>query len=102
MSDVLFKNEKDGARFEMTQPKAARVIDDVRVWADQNQFAQVVFWRDADDPSRLWVQLGDQRLNYWMPESTFSEGRHESVEMQLDYARGAQRRSAAGHDKFDK
>jgi hypothetical protein len=102
MSEVLFKNEKDGASFEMTQPKAARVIDDVRAWADQNQFAEVVFWRDAEDPGKLWVQLGDQRLNYWMPESTFSEGKHESVEMQLDYARGAQRRSAAGYEKFDK
>ncbi|ADV67753.1 hypothetical protein [Deinococcus maricopensis] len=101
MSEVLFRNEKDGSPFEMVHPKAARVLQDVQAWADTNHFERIVFWRDADDAQRLWVQLGDDRLNYWMPDTVFSEGRHEDVEMQLDYARGAQRRSAAGYEKFD-
>ena len=58
--------------------------------------------RDADDAHKLWVQLGEDRLNYWIHDSTFTEGKHETVEMQMDYARGAQRRSAAGFGKFDK
>ncbi|MFC4453237.1 hypothetical protein [Deinococcus sonorensis] len=102
MSDVLFRNEADGSRFEMTHPRAGQVLADVREWAEHNGFEQVVFWRDADDSSKLWVQLGEHRLNYWIPELTFSEGQHEQVEMQLDYARGAQRRSAAGFEKFDR
>jgi hypothetical protein len=102
MSEVTFRNEKDGARFEMAHPKAGRVIQDIKDWADKNEFQEVTFWRDPEEETRLWVQLGDNRLNYWIPETTFSEGRHEAVEMQLDYARGAARRSSAGFEKFDK
>ncbi len=102
MTEILFRNEVDGSPFQMTQPKAARVLDDIQKWADSNNFAHITFWRDADDASKYWVQLGDDKLNYWIHETTFSEGKHQDVEMQLDYARGAQRRSAAGYDKFDK
>ncbi|WP_161882391.1 hypothetical protein [Deinococcus alpinitundrae] len=102
MTEILFRNEADGSPFQMTQPKAARVLDDVQQWAENNGFAQVTFWRDADDANKYWVQLGDDKLNYWIHETTFSEGKHQDVEMQLDYARGAQRRSAAGYGKFDK
>jgi hypothetical protein len=102
MADVIFRNENDGSSFEMTAPKAARVLADIQAWARTNNFDHVVFWRDADDAQKLWVQLGDQRLNYWIHETTFTEGQHEQVEAQMDYARGAQRRSMAGFDKFDK
>ena len=102
MTNILFRNEADGSSFEMTQPKAARVLDDIQQWATKNSFDHITFWRDGEDSSKYWVQLGDDRLNYWVHESTFSEGKHEDVEMQLDYARGAQRRSAAGFAKFDK
>lgn len=102
MAEILFRNEADDSLFQMTQPKAARVLDDIQKWADANNFGQITFWRDADDASKYWVQLGEDKLNYWIHESTFSEGKHEDVEMQLDYARGAQRRSAAGYAKFDK
>ncbi|WP_104991375.1 hypothetical protein [Deinococcus sp. NW-56] len=102
MVEIKFRNEQDGREFELTHPRAARVLEDVRTWAEGNGFAHVTFWRDAADEAKLWVQLGDDRLNYWMPVSTFTEGRHETVEMQLDYARGAQRRSAAGYERFDK
>ena len=102
MADVTFRNENDGSSFEMTAAKAVRVLEDIQAWARTNNFDHVVFWRDADDARKLWVQLGDQRLNYWIPESTFTEGQHEQVEAQMDYARGAQRRSMAGFDRFDK
>ncbi|GGJ64105.1 hypothetical protein [Deinococcus aquiradiocola] len=102
MADVTFRNESDGSSFEMTASKAARVLDDIRAWAVTNHFDEVVFWRDADDAQKYWVQLGEQRLNYWVHETTFTEGQHEQVESQMDYARGAQRRSVAGFDKFDK
>ncbi|WP_019588145.1 hypothetical protein [Deinococcus apachensis] len=102
MVDIQFRDEKDGSEFQMTHPRAGRVLADVRAWADQNGFTHLTFWRDREDMHKLWVQLGDNRLNYWIHDSTFIEGKHESVEMQLDYARGAQRRSAAGYDKFDK
>jgi hypothetical protein len=102
MSDVTFRNEADGSAFEMTASKAARVLDDIRAWASSNNFEQVTFWRDPEDAHKLWVQLGDQKLNYWIHDSTFTEGQHEQVEAQMDYARGAQRRSVAGFDKFDK
>ncbi|WP_339097029.1 hypothetical protein ACINK0_07710 [Deinococcus sp. VB343] len=102
MVDIKFMNESDGQEFQMTHPKAARVLSDVAAWATQNEFSRVVFWRDRDDAHKLWVQLGDDRLNYWIHDSTFTEGKHDTVEMQMDYARGAQRRSAAGFEKFDK
>lgn len=102
MAEIKFRNEKDGSEFEMTPARAARVLADVRRWAEQNGFAQVTFWRDPADEQRFWVQLGEDRLNYWIHASTFTEGKHETVEMQLDYARGAQRRSAAGYERFDK
>ena len=102
MAEVQFRNEQDGSEFQMTHPRAARVLADVRTWADRNGFVHVTFWRDLDDGHKLWVQLGEDRLNYWIHDSTFTEGKHETVEMQLDYARGAQRRSAAGYGKFDK
>lgn len=102
MADILFRNEADGTDFAVTYPKAQKVLSDLQDWASKNHFAQIVFWRDAQDSSKYWVQLGDHRLNYWIHESTFSEGKHEDIEMQMDYARGAQRRSAAGYDKFDK
>lgn len=102
MADIAFRNEKDGTEYAMTHPKAARVLDDVQTWATRNGFERVVFWRDVDDEHKLWVQLGPDRLNYWIHDNTFTEGKHDTVEMQLDYARGAQRRSAAGYDKFDK
>ncbi len=102
MADVTFRNESDGSSFEMTAPRAGRVLEDIRAWAATNSFEHVVFWRDPEDAQKLWVQLGDQRLNYWVHESTFTEGQHEQVEAQMDYARGAQRRSVAGFDKFDK
>lgn len=85
----------------MTHPKAARVLDDIQSWAAKNNFDHITFWRDADDSSKYWVQLGEDKLNYWVHETTFSEGKHEDVEMQLNYARGAQRRSAAGYAKFN-
>jgi hypothetical protein len=102
MANVTFRNEADGSSFEMTASKAARVLDDIRDWATSNDFAEVVFWRDPQDTEKFWVQLGDQRLNYWVPESTFTEGQHEQVEAQMDFARGAQRRHMAGFDRFDK
>ncbi len=102
MADIKFLDEADGQEFQMTHPRAARVLEDIRAWAQNNGFEQVAFWRDADDAHKLWVQLGDDRLNYWIHDSTFTEGKHETVEMQMDYARGAQRRSAAGYAKFDK
>ncbi|WP_425147709.1 hypothetical protein [Deinococcus sp.] len=102
MADISFRNESDGQAFQMTHPKAARVLEDIRAWSDSNGYETVVFWRDRDDAQKFWVQLGAHRLNYWMHESTFSEGQHEQVEAQMDYARGAQRRSAAGFEKFDK
>ena len=102
MADVTFRNESDGSPFQMTATKAPRVLEDVKAWATKNGFEHVVFWRDESDAQKLWVQLGDQRLNYWIHESTFTEGQHEQVEAQMDYARGAQRRSVAGFDKFDK
>ncbi|AXG99874.1 hypothetical protein DVJ83_12925 [Deinococcus wulumuqiensis] len=102
MADIKFMNESDGQEFQMIHPRSARVLQDIRAWAAGNGFGRVVFWRDADDAHKLWVQLGDDRLNYWIHDSTFTEGKHETVEMQMDYARGAQRRSAAGFGKFDK
>lgn len=103
MTDIKFFNESDGKEFSMSQhPKAGRVLDDIRTWAATNQFEVVTFWRDPEDEHKFWVQLGDDRLNYWIHDSTFTEGKHETVEMQMDYARGAQRRSAAGFGKFDK
>lgn len=102
MAEIKFRNEKDGSQFEMTHAGAARVLADVRRWAEQNGFAHVTFWRDPADEHRFWVQLGEDRLNYWIHASTFTEGKHETIEMQLDYARGAQRRSAAGYERFDK
>ncbi|CAM3520262.1 hypothetical protein [Deinococcus frigens] len=102
MADIKFLNESDGQEFQMTHPKSARVLGDIQIWAQNNGFEHVAFWRDADDDHKLWVQLGEDRLNYWIHDSTFTEGKHETVEMQMDYARGAQRRSAAGYAKFDK
>ncbi|AZI43386.1 hypothetical protein EHF33_12050 [Deinococcus psychrotolerans] len=102
MADIQFRNESDGQSFQMTHPKAARVLDDIEKWAGSNGFEHITFWRDESDSTKYWVQLGEDKLNYWVHESTFSEGKHEEVEMQLDYARGAQRRSAAGYAKFDK
>lgn len=102
MAEIRFRNEQDGSEFAMTQPRAARVLADVGRWAEQNGFAQVTFWRDSQDDHKFWVQLGADRLNYWIHASTFTEGKHDTVEMQLDYARGAQRRSAAGYERFDR
>ncbi|MDV6373134.1 hypothetical protein [Deinococcus arenicola] len=102
MVDIKFRNESDGQEFQMIHPKAARVLSDIQIWATSNGFEHVAFLRDAEDEHKLWVQLGEDRLNYWIHDSTFTEGKHETVEMQMDYARGAQRRSAAGYDKFDK
>ncbi|WP_291423462.1 hypothetical protein [Deinococcus sp.] len=101
MVTIKFINESDGHEFQMTDPKAVRVLDDIKVWAQQNEYDHVAFLRDVADPHKFWVQLGDNRLNYWIHDSTFTEGKHETVEMQMDYARGAQRRVAAGYDKFD-
>lgn len=102
MIDIKFLNESDGQEFRMTHPKAERVLKDIQQWAQANEFEQVAFWRDHEDEHKLWVQLGADRLNYWIHDSTFTEGKHETVEMQMDYARGAARRSAAGFGKFDK
>lgn len=97
MAKVEFRNEQDGSVF--TPDGAARATGDVRAWAERNGFEEVVFWRDGE---KLWVQLGEDKLNYWMPQPVFASARTEDLEMQLDYARGAQRRSAAGYAKFDK
>ena len=102
MADITFRNEADGTPVQMSHPRAARVLEDIKVWADSNGFDSVTFWRDAADAQRFWVQLGENRLNYWIHESTFSEGQHDQIEAQMDYARGAHRRSAAGFEKFDK
>lgn len=102
MIEILFRNEADGSTFALTAPKAQRVLADLQEWASKNKFEHITFWRDVEDQNKYWVQLGQDRLNYWIHESTFSEGKHEEIEMQMDYARGAQRRSAAGYDKFDK
>lgn len=102
MVAIKFLNESDGQEFQMTHPKAGRVLQDIQSWAQANEFDRVAFWRDPEDENKLWVQLGDDRLNYWIHLSTFTEGKHDTVEMQMDYARGAQRRSAAGYGKFDK
>ncbi|ASN79672.1 MULTISPECIES: hypothetical protein [Deinococcus] len=102
MVEIKFRQEHSGDEYQMTHPKAARVLKDIEAWAQGNSFSSVTFWQDEQDPHKLWVQLGDDRLNYWIHDSTFTEGKHETVEMQMDYARGAQRRSAAGYEKFDK
>lgn len=68
-------------------------------WAERNSFDAVVFHEDGD---KLWVQLGEHKLNYWMPRSVLQGADRETIEMQLDYARGAQRRGAVGYDKFDR
>lgn len=106
MAEVYFRNEQDGSDLSAVQVGTAQAVEQIRGvvvrWADANHFAQVVFWRDAADVGRYWVQLDDQRLNYWIPASTFQGSTSEQIEMQLDYARGAQRRSAAGYDRFDR
>ena len=102
MADIKFRNESDGSEFQMPHPKAVRVLADVSAWAQKNGFEHVVFWRDPEDEHKFWVQLGADKLNYWIHDSTFTDGKHETVEMQMDYARGAQRRSAAGYGQFDK
>ncbi|MBB6097596.1 hypothetical protein HNR42_001013 [Deinobacterium chartae] len=86
------------AQGAQVQEVVARVIQ----WADANQYERVVFWREQDAPQKLFVQLGDDRLSYWVPESLFLEGRVDEIEPQLDYARGAQRRTAAGYGDFDR
>lgn len=99
MVDVEIRNEQDGQSVTPASAGAERFMADVRAWAERNEFQQVVFWRDGE---KLWVQLGGERLNYWMPGHLLERGTKEDVEMQLDYARGAHRRSAAGYQKFDK
>lgn len=99
MANVEFRSEQGGAVPPPTGEGAARFLTDVRAWADRNGFERVVFRQDGD---KLWVQLGDDELHYWMPRQLLERGAREDVEMQLDYARGAQRRSAAGYQKFDK
>jgi hypothetical protein len=78
-----------------------RMVARVASWADVNTFERITFWRDEADTDKWYVQLGDDRLSYWIHENTFTEGKQD-VEAQLDYARGAQRRVAAGYGKFDK
>lgn len=103
MVTIQFFNEADGKEFSLSgHAKAAQVISDIQKWAQANSVDSVTFWRDAEDAHKLWVQLGEDRLNYWIHDSTFTEGKHDTVEMQMDYARGAKRRSAAGYGKFDK
>lgn len=97
MTTVEFRNENDGQEIKPTFA-ADSVISDVKAWAARNGFNQVVFWQEGE---RMWVQLDEHRLHYWMPEKVFTDGDSEQIEMQLDYARGAQRRSAAGYDRFD-
>ncbi len=91
-----------GSPFQLTSPRADQVLGTLSRWADLNGFERVVFWRDPEDSSKLWVQLGESRLNYWVQEASFSAGEHEQIEAQMDYARGAHRRSAAGFEKFDR
>ncbi len=102
MAEIKFIDESNGEEFKITSPNTTKVLDDIQAWAKLNEFEHIAFWRDPEDENKLWVQLGDDRLNYWIHASTFTEGKHETVEMQMDYARGAQRRSAAGYGKFDK
>lgn len=97
MSKVEFHDEQ-GERLENTADFAtAEKI--VRVWAERNDFDQVVFHQEGD---KLWVQLGEHKLNYWMPHQALKSGSSDDIEMQLDFARGAQRREAAGYEKFDR
>lgn len=100
MANVEFRNA-DGAVFSF---EATTILEDatrrISAWADHNGFEQVVFWRSAEESHKLFVQLGNDKLNYWVPESLFTSG-NQDVEAQLDYARGAQRRVAAGYGKFD-
>ena len=99
MATVKFCNEQDGSTFEPTPADTGRAKAHVIAWAERNAYEQVVFWKDGD---KLWVQLGESRLNYWMPESVLHSGSSDDIEMQLDYARGAERRCAAGYGQFDK
>ncbi|WP_027480673.1 hypothetical protein [Deinococcus pimensis] len=99
MATVEFRNEQDGSTFEPSGAEVRRVKSDIVAWAKRNEYDRIVFWRDGD---KLWVQLGDSRLNYWMPEHVFASAGTEEIEMQLDYARGAERRGAVGYGKFDK
>lgn len=99
MAKVEFRNEQDGQALTPQGKGVKRFLADVRAWAERNEFENVVFWQDGE---KLWVQLGDQKLNYWMPQHVLDEDAKEDIEMQLDYARGAHRRSAAGYQKFDK
>ncbi|AFZ65764.1 hypothetical protein Deipe_0160 [Deinococcus peraridilitoris DSM 19664] len=99
MVNVEIRNEQDGQPFQAGSAASVRFLAEVRAWAERNEFNQIVFWRDGE---KLWVQLDDERLNYWMPEHLLERGQKEDVEMQLDYARGAHHRSAAGYQKFDK
>ena len=41
MVEIKFRNEQDGREFELTHPRAARVLEDVRTWAEGNGFAHV-------------------------------------------------------------
>jgi len=99
MASVEFRNEQDGATISIEATGSPSVIEDVKAWADRNDFQHVIFWQDGD---KLWVQLDEHRLNYWMPQRILTDGRTADIEMQLDYARGAQRRGAAGYEKFDR
>ncbi len=99
MADVEFRSEQGGPLSQPAGEGVARFVADVRAWAERNGFGRVVFRQDGD---KLWVQLGDDELNYWMPKQLLAQGAREDIEMQLDYARGAQRRSAAGYHQFDK
>ena len=99
MANVEFRGEQGGRLPQPEGERALRFSSDVRAWAERNGFERVVFRQDGD---KLWLQLGDDELNYWMPRHLLERGAREEIEMQLDYARGAQRRSAAGYQQFDK
>ncbi|MFN8510387.1 MAG: hypothetical protein U0Z75_07500 [Deinococcaceae bacterium] len=94
--------DHDSQTFSFEDSDTVRqMVARVSSWADVNTFDRIVFWRDPLEPHKLFVQLGDDRLGYWIHESTFTDGKQD-IEAQLDYARGAQRREAAGYGRFDR
>ncbi|GGJ40670.1 hypothetical protein [Deinococcus roseus] len=99
---LFFDAEGQTFTWDDHEENSKRVTRKIRDWAERNGFERLAFWRDKKEPHKLFVELGGTKLSYWVPEHIFINGDDTSVEEQLDYARGAQRRSAAGYNKFDR
>jgi hypothetical protein len=97
MATITFLQNKQVLKLE----NIAVALQTIEHWAERNGFESITLHLESEH--KLMVQLGTEALlSSWVDLTAVQNNDAETLDDQLDFARGEYRRRMAGYGKFDR